>query len=263
MANKSVSVSKGILITLVVLFLANFIFSLGLSIGILSLLMVCSAVYYGYCKKRIKKMWVSDKMQLEDEEFELKSIINKRLSQKTRQVEGYEDLMKYVFKLRRKVQKKVRKAASLKDKLGSETINYVLEDYIKRIMMLVRRSNDLQRLMDAISVEDVRDEVIKLRSRLDIAKDSGLKVEYKKTIRGYIKHLNSHDELYTQREMVGLRIRQAVVGLEQFDINCTRFKEVVDSESDYIITEFQRQGDELSEYVDNLNNSYRELDREL
>ena len=84
--------------------------------------------------------------------------------------------------------------------------------------------------------------------------------EYEKSIGEIEKQISSFDDLKDQKEVINLRLSSAVNSLKQMQIDLARMKTLTSSKEKTSAEMLQEKSRELSAYLEDLKESYRELD---
>ena len=66
-----------------------------------------------------------------------------------------------------------------------------------------------------------------------------------------------------QKEIIDLRLMSSLTSLKQLQIDFARIKGIYSQEDNSSIRSFEETSKDLSNYVENIKNSYRNLEREL
>ena len=142
--------------------------------------------------------------------------------------------------------------------LGDE-IRPLLDTYSGQIRELCRKESEVAEVVGLVKTEELDRERDDLQSKLDAEGAEAMKREYRRAIGEIDRQKDSLSKLEQQREILSLRIRSAVNSLRQLQIDLARMGSVSASDgmSDAALRD---KFDELSAYLDDLNESYSELD---
>lgn len=153
----------------------------------------------------------------------------------------------------------LKNQGQLKSELGLE-LNPLLENFVKHIGELIEKNNELNRIMNNMPHLDWEAEINNLIKKMEKTESSTLKREYQKTIKQYRKHLKSLTELNNQKELIQLRLNSSVMALKQMQIDFYRLKNLESFEESASVKQLKEKSDELSQYLDDLDKSYDELE---
>ncbi|MCG8569656.1 MAG: hypothetical protein MJB14_05920 [Spirochaetes bacterium] len=175
----------------------------------------------------------------------------------------YEKQLAEALKIKADIEKQVKNSEILQDKFGGEEINKILDKHISQIKQLINRDQELKNLINSMTVSDIENQLKILKTKQQQATDTKLINEYQKNIDQYQRHFDSHNNMIEQREIIALRINSAVMSLKQLQLDSRRIKEIISDEEDIALKSFEERTKDLSDYVTNLDQSYRDLEREL
>ena len=188
---------------------------------------------------------------------------NKKNTQNVKNKENFQNVIAEAMKIKSVIEKQIKSSPHLKEKYGEKGMDDILEKYISQIKQLIQRHQELMRLIDSISTEEDRKQIDKLTRRYEKTTDEKLRMEYLKSIAQYKRHIASSHDLAEQQEVIGLKIQSAVMSLKQLQLDNTRMQELINDEEDYAFKAFEERTEDLSNYVNNLDKSYNDLERDL
>lgn len=136
----------------------------------------------------------------------------------------------------------------------------VLDNYVEQIKSLDRKSSELDQIMDAIPVADLERDLLALQQKRDASDSQPVRVEYDKSIDQIRKQQSSYAELRNAREMLRLRLSSGLNQLRQLEIDVARMQSVSSDENPASVSMLREKSEELSEYLEDLRQGYRELE---
>jgi hypothetical protein len=99
-----------------------------------------------------------------------------------------------------------------------------------------------------------------LKARLEAAASPALRREYKNTIAHVKRHADMMAALNEQRELIGLRLDNALLSLTQLRMEMTRMKAITGTVASAQVKKLKQTASELSEYLIELEKAQIELD---
>ena len=134
-----------------------------------------------------------------------------------------------------------------------------IETYIRHIGSLLQARRDLERAGARVSAEEVTGQLATLRGKLEHAVSEDLRHEYRKTIDQYERQLQSLTYLREQTEMVDLRVRSAVLALQQLSLDVSRLRTTPAGES-AALQGLREKSQDLTHYLEDLRAGFREVE---
>ncbi len=169
----------------------------------------------------------------------------------------------------------VREALSIRDAIIAEIDSYdrktspvdsdvkpLLIKYVDQVRDLSSKYGEIERLIDSIPMSDLEADMVKLREKSEQAKSDYMKKEYEKSIEEITRHRHSFEELNNQKEIIGLRLKSSMNNLKQLQIDLARMKSLSVSGDAASVSLLKDKTRELSQYLDDLREGYREIDEE-
>lgn len=136
-----------------------------------------------------------------------------------------------------------------------------LDAYIRHIGSLLQARRDLDRAGARVSAEEVTGHLATLRRKLEHAVSEDLRHEYHTTIDQYERQLRSLAHLREQTEMVDLRVRSAVLALQQLSLDISRLRTTPAGES-AALQGLREKSQDLTHYLEDLRAGFREVEPE-
>jgi class 3 adenylate cyclase len=174
----------------------------------------------------------------------------------------FDKLYRQAVLIKDRISSKIEGSGLLKEKIDSD-INEMLDRHIKQIEILISRNREIAALCESLSMEEIEARLENLKTEFSNTKSDSLKNEYEKSIRQCEHHRNSLLELQNQKEILYLKLTSAVMSLKQLEVDMTNMKEIITNEEYSSLKSFEEKSGDLSNYVGNLKQSYRNLEREL
>ncbi|MCW8965175.1 MAG: 2TM domain-containing protein [Candidatus Pacearchaeota archaeon] len=136
----------------------------------------------------------------------------------------------------------------------------LLNTFIKQIDELIQRDSGLNKVLTKVSEEEVEKALISLKVKLNQTDDSYLKAEYEKTINQYVKQKASITELKNAKEVIYLRVTSSYTLLKQMQLDVARMKNIATVGEPPSLTQLREKSSEISLYLEDLKQSYIELE---
>jgi hypothetical protein len=167
----------------------------------------------------------------------------------------------------------VAEAASLRaailaqtEKLGqdspfSEDITGVLDTYVEQIRLLSYQVEEIESLINSLPREELERDAAQLQAKREASNSAALQEEYENSLREIEQQKAAYGELEERREMLELRLRSAINALKRMNLDLARMKSVTQSGGTGL-EDIKRKSEELSRYIDDLEQGYDELNRE-
>jgi class 3 adenylate cyclase len=167
----------------------------------------------------------------------------------------------------------VAEALSIRDAIIAEIDSYgkksspidadmkpLLIKYVDQVRDLNSRYAEVDRLISSIPMNDLDSDMMKLREKSEQSKSPYMKQEYEKSIEEIKRHRHSFEELNNQKEIIGLRLKSSMNNLRQLQIDLARMKSLSVSGDSASVSLLKDKTKELSQYLDDLREGYRELE---
>ena len=215
--------------------------------------------------------YLKSKEKPEDNDADKKSNIEEKhetikekdkIKKESRESTEFEKILKNALSIRENLFKKLKSKDQYQTRYNVDIIKNV-DDFIAKIRELIILTDEIDEIIESNSNEDIDTYLIKLNEKLKLTENEELKGEYNKSISQHEKQRQSLADLKNQKEIIYLRITNALSSLKQLEIDFTRIKGVVTKENDASVKIFAETSEELTNYVDNIKKSYQNLEREL
>ena len=138
----------------------------------------------------------------------------------------------------------------------------ILDNYIEQIRELHQKNQELNRVLVSMPIGDLEKDRTVLQGKLESSNSEYLRKEYTKSIAEIERQVSSFNELKNQREVIKLRLSSAVNSLKQMQLDLARMKTMSTSNERASIRMLQEKSRELSTYLEDLKQSYQELDED-
>jgi hypothetical protein len=167
----------------------------------------------------------------------------------------------------------VSEAAGLKaailaqvEKMGSrnpfsEDVEGVLDTYVEQIKLLSYQVEEIGNIIGSLPKAELERDAAQLQSKMDASASEKLKTEYENSLQEIERQKQAYDELEERREMLELRIQSAINALKRMNLDLARMQSVAGTGGTGI-EDIKRKSEELSAYIDDLEEGYQELERE-
>jgi len=181
---------------------------------------------------------------------------------KEKELTEFDKMLKNALSIREKLYKKLKSKDQYQTRYNLDIIQSI-DDFILKIKELINLTTEIDEIIEANSNDEIDAYLIKLKEKLNTTENDELKREYNKSISQHEREKQSLIDLTNQKEIIYLRITNALSSLKQLEIDFTRIKGVVTKENDASVKIFTETSLELSNYVDNIKQSYQNLERTL
>ncbi len=133
-----------------------------------------------------------------------------------------------------------------------------LERYMGQVKLLAQSANEIDRLIEAIPMEELKADKARLASKALAAENVALKSEYQSSIAEIERQENSYGELKDQNEVIRLRLGSSINQLKQMRLDMARLKAAGAEESEAGFGQIRTKATELSHYLDDLRTGFSE-----
>lgn len=145
------------------------------------------------------------------------------------------------------------------DKKWGEDIITVIDNYLKKMELLVKQSEEIDKLMHEMSLPKIDEEIAFYKNKLASDISEVLKSEYSKSLVQWEKHRDSLVQLKEQQEIIHTRLNSSLLALQQFQLNIAKMKALNMEAEGISLDQLKKTSDELTEYLSYLRDSYTEL----
>ncbi|MBU8913833.1 MAG: hypothetical protein KOO61_07410, partial [Spirochaetales bacterium] len=136
----------------------------------------------------------------------------------------------------------------------------VLDNYVEQIKLLDQKNRELDQIMHGIPVAELQRDLATLQKQRAKTENEKVLAEYDQSIRQIEKQQTSFTELKNEREILRLRLSSGLSQLKQMEIDLVRMASLSSDEEVASIGMLKDKSDELSQYLDDLREGYRELE---
>jgi hypothetical protein len=141
-----------------------------------------------------------------------------------------------------------------------EEVRPLLDKFGKQISELVQHKSEIEEALSAVSEAELLAEMKTLREKQQQSDNPLLKREYENSLIQYEHHLETIDELKNQQELIALRLNSSLTALKQLKLDAARLKSASSLQESYSLKELKNKSQELSSYLKDLKDSYKDLD---
>ncbi|MEW5815917.1 MAG: adenylate/guanylate cyclase domain-containing protein [Spirochaetota bacterium] len=170
-----------------------------------------------------------------------------------------EDILQQAIRLKELIITQVKSLEKEKSPIGADMIP-LLDNYIGRIKELSTKNQELEEVIAGMPMDDLKKDSENLNRKLLTADSDYMKNEYRKSIDEIERQMRSFKELKNQKEVVGLRLISAVNILKQMQLDLARMKGMSASSERASINMLKEKSEDLSGYLEDLRESYKELE---
>ncbi len=133
-----------------------------------------------------------------------------------------------------------------------------LNKYVDQVKMLTQSVNEIDGIVSAIPLVELRHDKLDLSEKLEKAVSPALKGEYRKSIDEVDRQIRASKDLAEQGEVLKLRMRSSVNALKQLKLDMARLKAMPESNSHAAIEDIRAKAAELAGYMEDLKTGYAE-----
>lgn len=136
----------------------------------------------------------------------------------------------------------------------------VLDNYVEQIKLLDKKNRELDQIMHGIPVAELQRDLATLKKQRAEAESEKILAEYDQSILQIERQQTSFSELKNEREILRLRLSSGMSQLKQMEIDLARMASLSSDEEVASVSMLKEKADELSQYLDDLREGYRELE---
>ncbi len=145
--------------------------------------------------------------------------------------------------------------------VDSEMILSDLQRYLKGYDDLGIRRDELRSLLTSHSIDALRQERRELQASLEEQPPSEIAAEYRRGIEALEKQLSTLEDLAGKLEVIELQRRTLINSLRQIHLDITRYQSKTIDKHLPDIQKVHRGLDDISRYLEDFENSYREISK--
>jgi len=139
----------------------------------------------------------------------------------------------------------------------------VLDTYLEQVKILSAQAREIDLILREIPREELSADRRQLEEKIENAPSEQLRKEYERSLEEIRQHEQAYTELEEQRELIELRILSAINNLKKLRIDVARVNSIAQIGSLTNFQEIQRQSRELSDYIHDLAEGYREAEEAM
>lgn len=139
----------------------------------------------------------------------------------------------------------------------------VLDTYLEQVKILSSQAREIDLILREIPREELSADRRQLEDKIEYASSEQLRKEYKHSLEEIRQHEQAYTELEEQRELIELRILSAINNLKKLRIDVARLNSIAQIGSLANFQEIRRQSQELSDYLHDLAEGYREVEEAM
>jgi len=188
-------------------------------------------------------------------------LFGKKRAEGRQEQEGISNVVQQAYNLRRTIKTQIKTLGKEQSILG-EDLEPILDNYVKQIEEMSAKKNDLDQIIGEIPMQDLENDLASLQKKHDSAQEDYMKKEYDKSIKEIENQQTSFHQLQNHQEVLNLRLSSALNNLKKMQIDLARMKSVSQTQEQASVAMLKEKSDELSEYLEDLRESYSELDQE-
>jgi class 3 adenylate cyclase len=136
----------------------------------------------------------------------------------------------------------------------------VLDNYVEQIQLLDQKNRELDQIMSGIPLASLERDLASLQKERAGTENEKVLAEYDRSIMQIRKQQSSFTELKNEREILRLRLSSSLNQLKQMEIDLARMQSLSSDEEAASLGMLKDKSSELSQYLDDLEAGYRELE---
>lgn len=144
-----------------------------------------------------------------------------------------------------------------------EESEQILNTYLEQVKILSAQAREIDLILREIPRDELAADREKLEAKIGSALSDQLRKEYRQSLEEIDQHEQAYRELEEQREVIGLRIRSAINNLKKLRLDVARINSIAQIGSLTNFGEIKRQSRELSDYIHDLADGYREAEEAM
>ena len=139
----------------------------------------------------------------------------------------------------------------------------ILNTYLEQVKILSAQAREIDTILKEIPGSELAADRKQLEEKISAAKSPQLIKEYQRSLEEILDHDKAYTELEEQRELIELRIRSALNNLKKLRLDVARITSIAQISSFTNFSEIKKQSQELSDYIHDLSEGYREADEAM
>ena len=170
------------------------------------------------------------------------------------------DVVKRAKAIRDAIVRQLDSSPSIAQQLGSD-YREALATYVRQVERLTIASGEIERTLASIPIASVEQERAEIEHKLASSHNERIGRELRVHLDQLDRQRKSYSELTAEQEMLGLRATSALNALTQLQIDLARAKNVHPDAAGDPLADLRRRSQDLSSYLEDLREGYRELER--
>ncbi len=172
------------------------------------------------------------------------------------------EFMQKLDKMEQEILAKINKSEALSVSFVKD-LKPMISKYLEQAEGLESQQQKLEKVVENYSVRKINKEIASLRMKYKKTSNANLADQYLDAINQKEKYKESLKELIEQKELIALRLNSIEINLEQVKFDLMRMEELnTEEERDRLFKSFEDKSNDLSEYINVLNDSYDENELE-
>jgi hypothetical protein len=174
---------------------------------------------------------------------------------------GISDMLSQAMSIKHILIEQVKTDREMDKHFGGE-LEQLLKRFIGQIEELVQRERDLDGVLATVSEEEIDNTLTTLKTKHEKTDSQYLRQEYQKSISQYEHQRKTVSELKNQKEMISLRLTSSITALKQIQLDVARMKHMDTIQEPSSLKALKTKSRELSDYLEALQESYGELEKD-
>jgi len=139
----------------------------------------------------------------------------------------------------------------------------ILSTYLEQVKILSAQAREIDLILREIPKEELASDREDLEAKIGSSPSEQLRREYRQSLEEIDQHEQAYRELEEQREVIGLRILSAINNLKKLRLDVARINSIAQIGSLTNFGDIKRQSQELSDYIHDLAEGYREAEEAM
>jgi hypothetical protein len=162
-------------------------------------------------------------------------------------------------KLKTAILKQIRDFKGMSDLPGTD-IESELTIYIGQIEELEDKNDGIESILNGIPYTDLEKDRLLLVHKIEKGDEPGIIKEYKRAVEEIEKQQKSFDALKKEKEIIDLRLKGAIGGLNQMRLNIARMDSRAISTDPAALESLRDKVQEITEYIHDIEKGFEELE---
>jgi len=136
----------------------------------------------------------------------------------------------------------------------------ILRTYLEQVKILSSQAGEIDQILAEIPKKELAEDRKRLEEKISETSSEQLISEYRQSLAEIQDHEKAYEQLEEQRELIELRILSAINNLRKLRLDVARTRSIAQMSSMGTFSEMEKQSRELSDYIHDLAEGYREAE---